>query len=245
MRAIILAAGVGQRLGDHGNRPKCLLRFGGRSLLERHLRILSDADITEVTICVGYEANAIRSELSALGRQDVRTIMNPRFREGSVVSLFSTAEVLRGGRDIILMDADVLYSPAVIAPLFKQPVGNRFLSDRGFEPGDEPVKLCMVNGRICEFRKVLAADLKYDDCGESVGFFSFTAATAAELADACERYVSRGHRDTPYEEAIRDLVLADPANYVVEDVTGLPWLEIDFPADIQRANQEILPRIDE
>jgi choline kinase len=94
-----------------------------------------------------------------------------------------------------------------------------------------------------EFRKRLAPDLEYNDCGESVGFFSFTAATAAKLADIAESYVSSRRREEPYEEAIRDLALADPDSFCVEDVTGLPWIEIDFPEDIMRANDVILPRI--
>ena len=69
------------------------------------------------------------------------------------------------------------------------------------------------------------------------------AATATALADIADAFVGAQRRNEPYEEAIRDLVLVQGATFDVVDVTGRPWVEIDFPEDITRANQQILPRI--
>jgi choline kinase len=66
---------------------------------------------------------------------------------------------------------------------------------------------------------------------------------AAALARRCEEYVAAGRLDEPYEEAIRDLLLAAPGEFRVEDVSGLPWIEIDFADDVRRAEAEILPRL--
>lgn len=243
MRAIILAAGVGARLGADGERPKCLLEFGGITLLERHLRNLAAAGITDVAVCTGYEAGLLEQAVAGRAQPRVKTLLNPAFREGSVVSLWTMREALRAGDDILLMDADVLYDGDFLRLLAATPVHNRFLCDRDFEPGEEPVKICLERGRVVEFRKQLAPDLRYDDAGESVGFFSLTAATASALADITEAYVGADRRNEPYEEAIRDLVLAQGAAFDVVDVTGRPWIEIDFPEDISRANEQILPRI--
>ncbi|MDX1518661.1 MAG: NTP transferase domain-containing protein, partial [Gammaproteobacteria bacterium] len=90
MQALILAAGIGNRLGDAvNNRPKCLLQFADKSLLERHLEILSANGIREVTIVTGYLEESIRKSLSETGTGDinVRTIRNDDYLEGSVVSL--------------------------------------------------------------------------------------------------------------------------------------------------------------
>lgn len=242
---MILAAGVGRRLGTHGEAPKCLLEFGGRTLLDRHIENLRNGAVTDITLCVGYQRDVIAAYLREAGHDSVSLVVNEAYREGSIVSLWAAREVLRAGDDVIVMDADVLYSPAIIAALVATPVKNRFLCDRDFEPGDEPVKICLEDGRVVEFRKQLAPDLQYSDCGESVGFFSFTAWMAKELADIAETYVSGGRREEPHEEAIRDLALAHPEAFCVEDVSGLPWVEIDFPEDIMRANDIILPQIDD
>jgi choline kinase len=141
------------------------------------------------------------------------------------------------------MDADVLCHAGILETLARTSVPNCFLLDRDYEPGDEPVKLCIRAGRVVEFRKQVPRDLDFDVQGESVGFFRFAPAMAAALADRCQHYVDTGRSRDPYEEAIRDLALESPAQFGYEDITGLPWIEIDFPADVARARDEILPRL--
>ena len=245
MHAIILAAGVGKRLQHERAAPKCLLEFAGRSLLSRHLDNLAALGVGQVTICVGYEADQIARAVN--GRPAPRILLqhNPLYTLGSSVSLWAVRQSLTCGDDILLMDADVLYHRDILARLVASPARNCFLLDRDFIPGDEPVKICLREGRVVEFRKRLAPDLGYDALGESVGFFKFDAATALVLARLLAAYVADGRREQPHEEALRDLALAAPACIGIEDVSGLPWIEIDFPADIVRATKDILPGLDE
>ncbi len=81
-------------------------------------------------------------------RNFVRTIHNPAFSEGSMVSLWAARAALASGDDILFMDADVLYDPALIERLVDTKLPNAFLIDRDFEPGDEPVKLCLRGWRV-------------------------------------------------------------------------------------------------
>ena len=54
-------------------------------------------------------------------------------------------------------------------------------------------------------------------------------------ARVVENYIGAGKRDAIYEEVFRDVLLAAPdGKFTVEDITGLPWIEIDFAADIER-----------
>ena len=80
MKAIILAAGVGQRLygDDHNQPPKVLLRFDGKTLLERHIENLRDNGIDELVLVVGYRGDEILGEARAVaGNNYVRGIFNP------------------------------------------------------------------------------------------------------------------------------------------------------------------------
>jgi len=248
MQAVMLAAGVGARLLGVGREsddapPKALLRFGGQSLLARHIALLRHAGIEALTLCVGYRAEAIAAEIAACGATGfVRTVTNPDFREGSLVSLWAVREALRGGGDVLLMDADVLYDQRLLARLTQTAHANAFLMDRDIEPGEEPVKLCVRAGRIVDFEK--RVEHAHDYHGESVGFFRFDPAMAEKLAAQADKLVSAGLRDVWYEHAIRDLVLAEPHAFGWEEVTGLPWLEIDFPADVARAETVVLPKLD-
>ena len=245
MHAIILAAGVGRRLGEYGDNPKCLLEFGGKTLLERHISNLLADDVAGVTLCVGYRRALIEAKIREADYGIVNTVVNEQYRQGSIVSLWSTRETLRSGQDIILMDADVLYSNELLRILSRSPIKNRFLCDRDYEPGEEPVKICLDDDRVVEFRKLLSSGLAYTDSGESVGFFSFSAQMAHRLADAADGFIARGQHEEPYEEAIREVALENPSDFIVEDVTGLPWVEIDFPEDITHAREVILPQIDD
>ncbi|MDF5706458.1 MAG: phosphocholine cytidylyltransferase family protein [Nostoc sp. S4] len=246
MKAIILAAGVGQRLGKDGQiQPKCLLKFSGKSLLERHLDYLRHYQIDEVVIAVGYQAEKIQDEIKALGAENwVSTIYNPDYTKGSAISLWTLRQHLAAGGDLLLMDADVLYDRHIIERLVKTNISNCFLLDRDLEAGDEPVKLCVKDGYLVEFRKQVACNLTYDLIGESVGFFRFENAIARRLASRTEQYLAEGLHDQPYEEVIRDLLLETPEEFGYEDITGLPWIEIDFPEDIQRAQNQTLPQIE-
>lgn len=76
------------------------------------------------------------------------------------------------------------------------------------------------------------------------GFFRFSSEIADKIIDNINHYIERGDEDSPYEEIIRDLLLENPDDFGFEDITGLPWIEIDFREDVQRAQLEILPLIE-
>jgi choline kinase len=243
--AIMLAAGIGRRLsgGDMAHPPKVLLRFNGRSLLERHLAALKACGVRELAMVLGYQAEAIQGELARLQAGDFVTLdHNPDYLRGSTVSLWAARQRLRAGEDVLFMDGDVLYHPALLARLARARHGNCLLLDRDFVPGDEPVKLCLRAGQVVEFRK--RVEVAYDMVGEWPGFLRLSAQKARDVADRLEAYVAAGRLDEPCEEVFRDVMLADPTSFGVEDVTGEKWIEIDFPEDVIRAEREILPLID-
>ena len=247
MKAIILAAGLGWRLGEQGRKmPKCLLTFGGETLLERHLRILEQIGVTDVHVGVGYQAELIESALKETRTSlTAATVLNERYEQGNVVTLATLAAALTAGEPVLLMDADVLYDARMLNALARSAHENCFLLDRDFEPGAEPVKLCISEGELVEFGKELPADLRYDTIGESIGFFRLSSAMAAQVAAGCERYIERGDTDAMYEAVLRDLLLeASPGVFGYEDVTGLPWIEIDFPEDVRRAEKVIHPALE-
>jgi choline kinase len=111
MKVGMLAAGVGGRVGGgEPTPPKALLRFNGTTLLERHLDILAHLGLSDLTLVVGHQADAIKAELAALGaRERARTCFNPRYRASSLLSLSMLRDVLTAGEPVLYMDADVLY----------------------------------------------------------------------------------------------------------------------------------------
>ena len=239
MRAVILAAGVGRRLGH--DKPKILLQFGGRTLLERHLAILAALGVGDVVIGVGHEALAIERALEALGQTDVSTIYNPDYEQGSILTLWCVREALTSGGPVLLMDGDVLYDRRVPAPLIETRHADCLLVDRAYEPGDEPVKVGVVDGAPADFGKTI--DPALEPYGESVGFFRLSEGTANALVQTAGRMIEQGGRERPMEDAVAAVIRAGDPPFGFEDVTGQPWIEIDFPEDVERAETEILPKL--
>ncbi|MEM7027770.1 MAG: phosphocholine cytidylyltransferase family protein [Pseudomonadota bacterium] len=245
MHAIILAAGIGNRLGNHANNlPKSLLEFAGKSLLHRHIELLFSFDINTIHIITGYQQESVMNHVADLSG-DIRFIQNPRYTEGSLISLGCAKDILLNQPEFILMDADVLYEKSILKKLIDSQHNNCLLIDYDFVAGDEPVKICINNeDQIIEFRKQVAPGLPIVKQGESVGFFKFNRHVGRQLMEHIEHFLSLGKNDTPYEEAIRACILSTPEQFAYEDITGLPWIEIDFPEDMIRAREEILPQID-
>jgi len=244
MRAIILAAGKGRRMAFEQVRlPKVMLSFGGKTLLRRHIEILRHCGVDEIVVAVGYRSDLIEDEIAAMGAGDyVKTVNNPDYEQGSIVTLWSVREELLSGGDVILMDADVLYDYRMIERLLASDHANCFLLDRDFEEGEEPTKLCVRDGHLVEFHKVV--NVAYDFWGESVGFFRLAEDVARRLVPACKRYLDADMRFELYDEALRGMLITDPPGaFGFEDVTGLPWTEIDFKEDIDHANRVVMEKL--
>ncbi|GMQ96130.1 MAG: phosphocholine cytidylyltransferase family protein [Gammaproteobacteria bacterium] len=245
MKAVMLAAGVGVRLGNSGTRnvPKVLLRFGDKSLLQRHIDILKRHGIEELVLGVGFHREEIAQEIAALGAEGfVRTVFNQDYEAGSIVTLWTLRDELRRGGPVLLMDGDVLYDDRLMKRLVTSDHASCLLLDRIVALDDEAVKLCIRDREIVEFRKWLSTE--FDFCGESIGFIKMSARVADSIIAQTRLYLAQNRHQDPYEEPIRDVILTSRRETIgYEDVTGLPWIEIDYAADVERATTEILPRI--
>lgn len=243
MQAVIFAAGVGERLGkDSHHLPKVLLKFGGKTLLERHLNNLQALGISQVTVGAGFAAKEIQEELYRLNAHHVDVVENPDYREGSIITLWALRHVFLKADKTLFMDGDVLYDRKILQQLIISKNSNNFLIDRELEDGDEPMKLGIRDGYPVDFRKVL--EKPCDFYGESVGFFCFNHDVVQDILKAANSIILAGRRHDYMEEAIRQVLLVSPQgtfNFI--DISGLPWIEIDFPNDIIRANDEILPKL--
>lgn len=245
MKALMLAAGEGRRLGVSGpHPPKALLRFGRESLLSRHIGILRSLGVRELVLGVGHEAHLLEQEIAAIGATGfVRTVLNPDYRQGPVTTLHALGHELADGEPVIFMDSDVLYDWRLMARLTGSRSANCLLMDRVIDADEDPVRICLRGGRIVDFHKRPTA--AHDAVGEWIGFARFSASVAARVAEVTASYVERGKVDVIYEEPIREVMLAETAEpFGIEDITGLPWIEIDYPEDLERARTIILPRLE-
>jgi choline kinase len=239
MRGIILAAGKGSRLnGTAGDKPKCLVEAGGLTLLERQIRILDRAGVDDITIVVGCGADRVRS---LCGRR-VTYVENTRFAEtNSLYSLWMARALLHEG--FVVLNCDVLFHPVLLTDLLTSRHHDALLiayRDAHEPPyGDEEMKVKVRCGRVVDMSKTM--DPREAD-GENLGIVKFSPAGAAVLAGILDRLVAAGDLRAWAPRAFREFARIRPLHAI--STRGLPWIEIDFPEDYQRAVQEVLPAID-
>ncbi len=244
MNAVILAAGVGRRLHTlTQHHPKCLIPIGEKTLLVRYLDALENLGISLSTIVVGYKHEMIREAVAAWsGSMPVKFLVNEDFERGSILSLWVARPALDD--DTIIMDADVLFHPSILERLVKSSHSNALLMDETVVQDPETREECMVvirQGRVIALTKQMPD--AYDEAGEGVGFLKLSRQDAPSLLKSVEQRISQGQLDIEYEDALRDFFQATPMG--IEHIGGLPWIEIDFPADVLRAQNDVLRKFPE
>lgn len=239
MKAIILAAGKGTRLNGVDLKPKCLFEVGGRTLLDRQLAAVAACGINDVSLVLGFEAERIRRRCPP----NVSFVINSRFEEtSSLFSLWLAREHLADG--FVVLNCDVLFHPQLLTRLLSAPFADALLVDlvdkQNNQLGDEEMKVKIEDGRVVDIRKDLAPA---EADGENVGVVKFSADGAKRLIEEMNSLISRGGGERDWApRAFRDYALRYPLHAISTE--DFPWIEIDFPADYQRAQEEILPRIE-
>jgi choline kinase len=252
VKAVILAAGVGRRLGIlTRDRPKCLIELGGRSLLLRYLDALSAAGLKNATIIVGYKQEAIRAAVgNRHGDLGISYVVNNSYERGSLYSLWLARGVFDD--DLLIMDADVLCPASFITRLIRSPHPNAILIDETVQHLSEERIAVVRGGRVVALTKTVPPGFtrsngpagssgQEDLLGEGVGFLKITQDDTRRMLEAMEPYVRREALDMEYEDTWEAFFQAVTVGY--EKIGGQPWIEIDFPEDIERAERDVLPRL--
>jgi choline kinase len=120
--AVILAAGLGSRLGAlTADRPKAMVEVGGRPVLERAVRALDAAGIPTITIITGHRRESIEQFVAGGGfSADVRTLHNPEYATANnIVSFLVGAVALADGG--LLLNSDVVFDPAILDDILAAP----------------------------------------------------------------------------------------------------------------------------
>ena len=243
MIGVILAAGRAKRLRPlTDTKPKCLLKVGERTLLERTVVAMAAAGISEFVVVTGYRADQIRDFLDNLVKPEF--LGKPRFtylhnadyeHNNNIYSLWMAGQVVRG-KEFLLMDSDILCDPAAVLRIAQEP--EAALAVNRHELGEEEMKV-VVDGQmhITEISKTCRPE---DAMGESVGIEKVTAAYSEALYRELDQMIlNEGLIDIFYERAFERLI-PQGHTFRVVDTTNYFSYELDTPEDFQRA-QELMP----
>lgn len=239
MKAIIFAAGVGRRLqAVTDGKPKCLVTIGGRTLLSRHVEYLNRLGVSQIVLVVGFAQDAIREAMCAEASTcPINYIVNENFVRGSITSLWAAREEMDD--DVVLMDADVLYASEILTRLLQSDQPSALLMDETVEQETEECMVAAQDDRVLSLSKVLPAD--YEEAGEGVGFLKVQKQDIPLLLSAVQACIETDKLDMEYEDALTTFFQGVRVGY--EKIGGLPWIEIDFPVDVERAELQVLSMI--
>lgn len=243
MKAIILSAGQGSRLGhlvDNG--PKCLIGFNGRSLLDRQLDTLEANGVHEAVVVTGFHDELVDEAVARRsGGPKVRTIFNPFYKVAdNTGSLFMAREELAG--DVLVWNGDTLVSDALMARVVgNETAGICVTVDRKESYDEDDMKVIRddVDGRLRAIGKRIAEGVN----AESIGLLAFRAGGAERFREAIETAMRTSEGTTIwYLRVIHHL--AQGGEVWTLDIKGEEWGEVDFPEDVEQA-EALVKRWDE
>ena len=167
----------------------------------------------------------------------VHFLVNEQFHRGSISSLWIARTAMDD--DVVIMDADVLFHHDVLRRLVRSAYPNALLMDDSVKQTGEECMVVAEGGRVIALTKKMPA--RYDHAGEGVGFLKVRHADTPHVVASLRTFVDREAWQMEYEDALIAFFREVKVGY--EIIGGLPWIEIDFPEDLQKAEREILPKL--
>jgi L-glutamine-phosphate cytidylyltransferase len=232
-KVLILAAGRGSRLGPRtAELPKPLLQVGPRSLIEHQLEAYAEAGVGPVAMVVGYQADDV---IESVGLK-CEYFLNHRWAVTNSLYSFLLAREWAND-DLIIANCDILFHPGILSGLIASG-GDAFAYDSESGHGLEHMKVQLAGGALVKMSKTLEAD---QVSGENVGLIFLKADSAQALVSIAQRLVSEGHAKDWLGLAVQELARERPLRGV--DIAGLPWAEVDFAYDLDRARKQVWPAI--
>ncbi|WP_457554816.1 phosphocholine cytidylyltransferase family protein [Candidatus Pyrohabitans sp.] len=242
MKGVILAAGLGRRLGKlTAEKPKTLLQVGSRPLISHILRSLSSCGVRDVIIVTGHGDRKLREVVGDGSRfnTSVVYINNPHYATtNNSYSLNLVRDAVSGS--FLIVNSDVFFHPGILRKLVRSPVrGIVLMVDVDKVLGEEEMKVSADGDRITDIGKGLRPEKAF---GEYIGMAKIDASSVRLFFAALEEVLEELGTGVFYEEAFRRLIESGvPVRYTTTG--GLPWIEIDTPEDLEEAEMEIAPGI--
>jgi 2-aminoethylphosphonate-pyruvate transaminase len=233
--AIILAAGLGSRLGSiHADQPKGFIEIGGQALIDRSVALLHRCGVDRIVIVAGFQADAYHR--FAADRSGIEVIENPAYTTtGTMASLAGALDSIDG--DFLLLESDLFYEPRALDALLAHPDPDVVLVS-GFTQATDEVWVEVVDATLHGLSKN-RSELN-SAIGEFVGIARVSQPLAALMRNAFETFVAtHGHGRMDYDTALVTAARTRPVKVCL--VPDLLWGEIDDEFQYRRVQDHVWP----
>ncbi len=253
MQAIILAAGMGRRLGEYTrDNTKCMVQVGGERLIDRLLRQLSRLSLSRVVIVVGYQADNLKSYLDAHyeGELTIEYVENPIYDKTNNIYSLSLAKQQLQEDDTLLIESDLIFSDRLFPMILNDKHPNLALVAKYESWMDGTMVRIDAEGNIVNF--VPKKAFNYADVAhyyKTVNIYKFSKEFSRNVyVPFLEAYCKALGNNEYYEQVLRVITLLDNSNLKALDIGNEKWYEIDDVQDLDIAetifaeNEEMLRR---
>ena len=250
MRAIILGAGSGSRMGQHTKDiPKVLLDINGKSILERQISLLREHGVNEIFVVTGY-----KREKHVL--KDIEYIFNPRYSETEQLASMMVART-KVSDDVLIIFGDIIFDSQILQQILASKDDIAIAIDLDWEKSynertDNPKSLAdkvLINQKkiLRISAKETSLDIENQTVGEFLGVIKLSANGSRTIIKKYEEleksYVGKFHDADSFKKAKLVDILQELIDSKIEiypiTISG-KWCEIDTPMDLERARKIFL-----
>lgn len=245
MQALILAAGMGKRLGKYtSDNTKCMLNINGKTLIERAIEALLDAGINKLILVIGYKGSNVEKYLlhecknPKIKNMELIFINNPIYdKTNNIYSLFLAVDEL-AKEDTILLESDLIYDPKLIKRIVKSPSKNLVSVAKYQQWMDGTVVKLGENNSVLEF--IEKKNFNYNEINsyyKTVNIYKFSKEFInKEFIPFLNAYIQSYGENEYYELVLKIIAHISRSSLKALDVSDLSWYEIDDSQDLDIAS---------
>jgi len=239
MQVIILAAGMGKRLGElTKNNTKCMIRVNGVTLIERVLAQFSVLNLNRVIIVIGYKGEELRNFIGdSYKGLPIEYVINPIYdATNNIYSLFLAKEQLQED-DTLLIESDLIFEDRVLDKILSDPYPNIALVAKYESWMDGTVVMLDHDNNILNFVTKKAFDFDYKESYyKTVNIYKFSKEfSITHYVPFLNAYINALGDNEYYEQVLRVIALLDKPDLKALPLSGEKWYEIDDIQDLNNA----------
>ena len=236
MQAIILAAGMGHRLGEYTkDNTKCMISINGIKLIDRFLKKLSCMNLSRVIIVVGYKSENVIDYIGSRydNKLKIEFINNPIYEKTNNIYSLSLAKEQMMEDDTLLLESDLIVDDRMFDLLIDDEYPNLALVAK-YEAWMDGTMVCLdQDNNIVNF--VPKSAFRYEDIGsyyKTVNIYKFSKEFCKKrYIPFLEAYVKALGDNEYYEQVLRVITLINIEELKAKPIGDLPWYEIDDVQD--------------
>ena len=239
MQGLILAAGMGLRLGEHTKqKPKCMLEINGEKLIENQINALKNAGINKVVIVCGHKKDVLKEFVSNRFKDtEITFIDNDNYKTtNNIYSLFLAKDYL-AKEDIVLIESDLIFEPKLIKEIVEEQAENIVAVSKYKSWMDGTV--VTINNKDNTVKKFYGKkefdDNNMDNYYKTINIYKLNKDFCSNLYIPClASYIKKGKTNEFYEAGLKDLV-NNNAKMKAKKIETEKWYEIDTVQDLDIA----------